>query len=88
MASGDASFNVTGTGTGGVDYFDGTTWPGTGNLFVSNVPDGWNIDSGAKGKIVYCHCTADTNAAHNPDGTTTNAPAGWNWHPYDFKWKC
>ena len=83
VATGDASFNVS-----SVDYFDGTTWPGSGNLFVSNVPDAWKASSVQVLKLVYCHCSADSNAAHNADGTTTNAPAGWNWHPYDAVWTC
>jgi len=58
---------------------DGSTWPGTGNLTVEN--DEYRIASGKRVKLWYSKGGGGT--ARNWDGTTTNAPDGWNFHPCD-----
>lgn len=61
VAVADSTFTVT-----SVTPFDGTTWTGEDPLTVTN--DGYEIDSGAKGKIISC----------------VNSSGAIKWHPLDF----
>jgi hypothetical protein len=68
VATTDSTFTVT-----DIVPFDGSTWSGDDPLTVSNDPDAYKIDSGAKGKIISCV---------DPDTKVEE------WHPLDFPWPC
>ena len=48
--------------------FNGASWVGDDPLTVKNDPDGYEIDTDIRGKIIYCYDDDDE----------------WAWHPFDF----